>query len=69
MLQFSPGQASDIVAAPELILGARPSQSLLADCAYDGDALRRLLSERGTTPVISNKVNRVNRRLQVPQRR
>ncbi len=61
VLQLSPGQASDIVAAHDLILGARPSQSLLADRAYDGDALRRLLSERGTTPVIPNKVNRVNR--------
>ncbi|MDQ1152805.1 hypothetical protein QE389_002373 [Brevundimonas sp. SORGH_AS 993] len=33
MLQLSPGQASDIVAAPDLILAARPSQSLLADRA------------------------------------
>ena len=61
VLQISPGQASDIVAAHDLILAARPSRHLLADRAYDGDALRRLLVERGTTPVIPNKINRVNR--------
>lgn len=61
VLQLSPGQASDIVAASDLILAARPSRHLLADRAYDGDALRRLLVERGTTPVIPNKINRVNR--------
>ncbi len=32
----------------------------MADRAYDGDALRRTLTQRGTTPVIPNKVNRVN---------
>lgn len=61
MLQLSPGQASDIVAAHDLILASAPSQSLLADRAYDGNALRRLLTQRGTTPVIPNKINRENR--------
>ncbi len=61
MLQLSPAQAPDIVAAHDLVLASAPSQSLLADRAYDGDALRRLLTERGTTPVIPNKINRVNR--------
>lgn len=61
VLQLSPGQASDIVAANDLILGTRASRSLLADRAYDGDALRRMLIERGTIPVIPNKINRVNR--------
>jgi len=60
VLQLSPGQASDIVAANDLILGARASRCLLADRAYDGDALRRMLIQRGTTPVIPNKINRVN---------
>ena len=60
VLQLSPGQASDIVAASDLILASAPSRHLLADRAYDGDALRRLLVERGTTPV-PNKINRVNR--------
>ncbi|WEK39206.1 MAG: transposase [Candidatus Brevundimonas colombiensis] len=61
VLQLSPGQASDIVAAHDLIVASRPSLRLLADRAYDGDALRRMLKERGTTPVIPNKINRVNR--------
>jgi transposase len=54
-MQLSPGQASDIVAAHDLIVASRPSLNLLADRAYDGDALRRMLIERGTTPVIPNK--------------
>ena len=45
--------------AAELILAARPSTSLLADRVYDGDALRRFLIGRGTTPIIPNKRNRV----------
>lgn len=61
VFQLSPGLASDIVAASNLILAARPSRHLLADCAYDGDTLRRMPTERGTTPVIPNKINRVNR--------
>jgi transposase len=60
-MQLSPGQASDIVAASDLISASRPSQILLADRAYDGDRLRSLLAARGTTPVIPNKINRVNR--------
>lgn len=61
VMRLSPGQASDIVAAHDLIVASRPSLHLLADRAYDGDALRRMLIERGTTPVIPNKINRVNR--------
>ncbi len=61
VVQLSPGQASDIAAAHGLLIASRPSLSLLADRAYDGDALRSLLIERGTTPVIPNKINRVNR--------
>ena len=61
VVQLSPGQASDIVAAHDLIVASRPSLHLLADRAYDGDALRRMLIQRGTTPVIPNKINRVNR--------
>jgi transposase len=61
VVQLSPGQASDIVAAHDLIVASRPSLHLLADRACDGNALRRMLIERGTTPVIPNKINRVNR--------
>ena len=59
MILLSAGQVADIAMAAELILAARPSASLLADRVYDGDALRRFLIERGTTPVIPNKRNRV----------
>lgn len=48
------------MAAHELIVVSRPSLHLLAGRAYDGDVLRRMLIERGTTPVILNKINRVN---------
>jgi transposase len=61
VLQLTAGQASDIKAAFALIAQSRPSLRLLADRAYDGDALRRTLADRGTTPVIPNKINRVNR--------
>lgn len=61
VLHLTAGQASDIVAAAELIAASRPSARLLADRAYDGDALRHSLASRGTTAVIPNKINRVNR--------
>ena len=61
VLQLTAGQASDIVAAFRLVAAARPAKRLLADRAYDGDALRRCLAGHGTTPVIPNKRNRVNR--------
>ena len=60
VLHLSAGQGSDIKAAFDLIAQSRPSLRLLADRAYDGDALRHTLQERGTTPVIPNKINRVN---------
>lgn len=40
---------------------ADPSATLSADCAYDGDALRHDLASRGTTAIVPNKINRVNR--------
>ncbi len=43
-----------------MIAQSRPSARLLADRAYDGDALRHSLASRGTTAVIPNKINRVN---------
>lgn len=36
-----------------------PAQKLLADKAYDCERLRTFLAERGTTPVIPNKCNRL----------
>lgn len=61
VLHLTAGQASDIVAATDLIAQSRPSARLLADRAYDGDALRMSLAARGTLAVIPNKINRVNR--------
>jgi len=61
VLHLTAGQASDIVAAAELIARSRPSARLLADRAYDGDALGHSLARRGTLAVIPNKINRVNR--------
>lgn len=61
VLHLTPGQASDIIAAADLIAQSRPSTRLLADRAYDGDALRHSLAQRGTLAVIPNKINRVNR--------
>lgn len=55
------GQASDIVAAFPLVAASRTPERLLADRAYDGDVFRRSLAARGTTAVIPNKHNRVNR--------
>src|SRR3546814_8504833 len=49
------------ISASDLIAQSRPSVRLLADRAYDGDALRHNLAARGTLAVIPNKINRVNR--------
>ena len=61
VLHLTAGQASDIVAAADLIAQGRPAKRLLADRAYDGDALRHALASRGTLAVIPNKINRVRR--------
>jgi putative transposase len=38
-----------------------PAKSLLGDAAYDSDALRQFLTDRGTTPVIKPKTTRKQR--------
>ena len=40
------------------LIGAMAPRLCLADGAYDSDALRRLLLDRGTTPVIPNNPTR-----------
>ncbi len=40
------------------LIGAMAPRLCLADAAYDSDALRRLLLDRGTTPVIPNNPTR-----------
>lgn len=52
-----PGHRGDAPVAAELV-GAFAPALCLADAAYDSDALRRLLIDRGTTPVIPNNPTR-----------
>lgn len=51
---ITPGQRGDAPVAADLIQALPASATLAADRAYDSDALRRLLLERGTLPVIPN---------------
>ena len=48
------GQRGDAPVAAELIAAAPAAESLAADRAYDSDALRRQLLDRGMRPVIPN---------------
>lgn len=58
---LTPGQASDLGQA-ELLLDEVDLQAFLADKAYDADALIEALDERGITPVIPPKANRLMQR-------
>jgi transposase len=58
---LSGGQAHDCPPAQRLIRRSKPAKKLLGDRAYDSNALRQWLQERGTTPVIPNKSNRKQR--------
>jgi transposase len=49
------GNRHDIRPAAALMAPLPPAKSLLGDAAYDSDALRQFLSDRGTTPVIKPK--------------
>ena len=55
---LTPGNVSDIKAAPALIKRAGRMRYLLGDKGYDADHLRRSLREAGTTPVIPGRRNR-----------
>jgi transposase len=55
------GQAHDCPVAERLIRRTKAAKKLLADKAYDSDALRQWLKARGTKAVIPNKVNRKRR--------
>ena len=55
---LTPGNVSDITAAPALIERAGRMRYLLGDKGYDADRLRRALREIGTTPVIPGRRNR-----------
>lgn len=51
------GHRGDAPVAPDLVAGFAP-QLCLADAAYDSDALRQRLLDRGATPVIPNNPTR-----------
>jgi transposase len=46
-LKLTPGQAHDGRSAADMLTALKRGQTLLADAAYDSDALRRDLRERG----------------------
>ena len=60
-LMLTPGQAHDLTCAEPLIDNADPD-ALIADKAYDADALIDGLAEREITPVIPPKANRKTKR-------
>ena len=53
------GEAHDCPVAERLICRVRPPKRMLGDRAYDSAELRAELHERGSTPVIPNKSNRI----------
>ena len=56
-LMLTPGQDHDLACAQPLLENADPG-ALLADKAYDADALIGSLNQRAITPVIPPKANR-----------
>ena len=55
---LTPGNVSDIKAAPAVLERAGRMRYLLGDKGYDADRLRRLLREGATVPVIPGRRNR-----------
>jgi transposase len=59
VIHLTPGNASDVKAAPEVIAAAPGRlRRLVADRGYDADQLRRDLRSSGTTPVIPGRRTR-----------
>ena len=55
---LTPGNISDVTAAPALLERAERMRYLLGDKGYDADRLRRSLCEAGAIPVIPGRRNR-----------
>ena len=55
---LTPGNISDVTAAPALLERAERMRYLLGDKGYDADRLRRSLREAGAIPVIPGRRNR-----------
>jgi transposase len=59
-LKLTEGQAHDGRSAADMLHDLGPGQILLADRAYDSDALRKRLSEQGAWANVKPMPNRVN---------
>ena len=59
-LKLTPGQAHDGRSATDMLGAMGQGQILLADRAYDSDALRQSLKDRGAWACIKPMPNRVN---------
>ncbi len=57
-LELTAGQAADAPVAEKLLSGLRPGYTLLADKAYDTDAIRNFVTERNSWANIPSKINR-----------
>jgi transposase len=55
---LTPGNVSDIKAAPALLERARHMRYLFGDKGYDADRLRSLARNAGATPIIPGRRNR-----------
>ena len=55
---LTPGNVSDIVVAQQIVGAVAPSERLLADRAYDAEAFRYWLRDRGTDAVIPSTRSR-----------
>lgn len=60
MLKLTEGQAHDGKSAADMLDGLGAGQTLLADRAYDSDALRKSLAERGAWANVKPMPRRVN---------
>jgi transposase len=58
---LTPGQRGDAPVAPQLVAALPAGRCCVADAADDSDALRQMLQQRGTVPVIPNHPTRKRR--------
>lgn len=59
-LKLTEGQAHDGRSAADMLTRLGPGQTLLADRAYDSDALRKTLADRGARAYIKPLAHRAN---------
>ena len=60
-LMLTPGNVSDVKAAPELLARTGRARSVVADKGSDADPLRRSLRQAGAVPVIPGRSSRKRR--------